>query len=241
MQKKNKISVTIIMPVYNGLPYIKQQLETILPQLEKEDDILIVDDYSTDGTREYLRGLLKNTNKNIELLENKKNRGISQNIKFLIRNAKSNLIVFSDQDDIWLPNKLEIIRKHFEDPDLSLLVHDAEYICENASNALNGVMAYKYLKTSKSLLRNILRNGYIGCCMAINKTHFPEEIISKIPKVPMHDWFLSSYAILKNKKIKILYQKLIKHRRHSENLTKSNNTLWIKLKQRLSLIRQLLS
>ncbi|MDB4145248.1 glycosyltransferase [Amylibacter sp.] len=239
MNKDCLIPATIIMPVYNGIPYIKEQIETILPQLQECDDLLIVDDCSTDDTKQYLKRLSKDFHNRIVFIENAENMGILYNIKFLIINAKSNLIVFADQDDIWMPNKLETIRKSFQDPDLCLLVHDAEYICGNTTDMLNGVMAYAHLNISKSLTRNIMRNGFIGCCMAINRSHFSRETISKIPMVPMHDWFLSSYALLKNKKTKILCQSLIKHRRHAGNLTKSNNSIWTKIKQRTVLVRHL--
>jgi len=234
-----KPSVSVVMPVFNGLPYLKQQITTILSQMEIDDELLIIDDLSTDGTLEYLQSVKLHSNKNIKIIQNKKNRGILPNIKELLLKAKSNIVIFADQDDIWYSHKILLTRKFFEDDELSLCIHDAKYLCEDASDQLNNKTAYQHLKISKSLLKNLIRNRFIGCCMAINRTHYPSEIIDRIPKTPMHDWFLSSYALMKKKKVIIVNESLIEHRRHARNFTRSDISFFEKIRQRLRLVKEI--
>ena len=232
--------LSVIMPTYNGLPYLCEQIDTILLQLEYCDELLIVDDCSTDGTVEFLRDLKKRSDKNIRVIENRKNIGVLKNIRKLILNAQKDLIVFSDQDDIWLPNKLKITRDLFLEKSLCLLLHNAKYQCEDPKHLLKDSTSAEHLGVSTSFLKNIIRNRYIGCCMAIDRTYFPFVAIDKIPMMPMHDWFLSSYALRKYDNVHVLPECLIKHRRHAKNLTVAKVTLKNKVYQRLVLMRELL-
>ena len=232
--------VSVVLPVFNGLPYLREQLQSILVQLEANDELLIVDDCSTDGSLEYLRFIQANTGLDIKIYENSVNKGLLYNIRKLIISAKSDIIIFSDQDDIWCSKKIKLIKKAFLNEEIALVVHDAQYICENSRDPLNNTTAFKHLRTSSNFAKNFIRNGFIGCCMAINRSKYPRKAIYNVPYTPMHDWYLSCFALMYGKHIKILRESLISHRRHTGAFTRQNIAFLEKLLQRYKLFRMLI-
>lgn len=231
--------LSILLITYNGELYIEEQLISILSQMNDDDELLIIDDCSSDCTIEIIDRTLKSFSRSYNLVINSTNRGITQNIYTGLKLAVNEVIVFSDQDDIWLKDKLKNVRASFESKDIALFVHNAKYFGTNLSG-LTHELSFKHLNISTSLFQNIKRNAYIGCCMAINRAFFPERVLSKIKKSVMHDWLLSSYAISRNLPIKIDETVLMLHRRHERNLTPKKSDLLKMLKNRLKMIKDLL-
>ena len=100
--KKPKVSV--VMSVYNGMPYVKQAVESILNQTYKNFEFIIVDDASTDKSWEYLRSL---RDKRVKLIKNKKNLGLAASLNIALRQAQGDFVARMDADDISLPIRLE--------------------------------------------------------------------------------------------------------------------------------------
>jgi glycosyltransferase involved in cell wall biosynthesis len=92
-----QVFVSVILPVYNGIKYLKQSVESVLEQTEINFEFLILDDYSTDSSLKYLESL---NDTRIKLYRNEKNKGLFWNLNFLIGESKSNLIKLWAQDDI---------------------------------------------------------------------------------------------------------------------------------------------
>jgi glycosyltransferase involved in cell wall biosynthesis len=97
-------TISIILPVYNGMKYLQKSVESVLTQSEKDFEFLILDDCSTDNSLEYLESL---NDERIALYKNEKNNGLFYNINLLISKSKSNLIKLWAQDDIMYPNCLK--------------------------------------------------------------------------------------------------------------------------------------
>jgi glycosyltransferase involved in cell wall biosynthesis len=112
-----KISVALI--VYNGSKYIRQQLDSILAQTYKVDEIIICDDASYDNTKEILEEY-KNNHPNLFFIHyNNQNIRATKNIEKAIQACTGELILLSDQDDYWEPNKVDTVVKWFEqNPDM---------------------------------------------------------------------------------------------------------------------------
>ncbi|WP_340300688.1 glycosyltransferase [Roseobacter sp. HKCCD5988] len=240
MDRNFEIPVTVVMPVFNGMPHLITQINSILVQLQENDELLIVDDCSTDGSLEYLIETQARSMHDIKVYNNSKNMGVLENIKKLINLARCDVVIFADQDDEWLPSKIMVTKKEYSYQDLSLMVHNAKYICENSTDPLHNTTAFQHLKTSNRFLRNFIRNGFIGCCMAINRTHFPKKVIDNIPNSPMHDWYLSSYCFMKGKKVRIIDECLINHYRHSGAFTSKNIQYYNKIYSRYKLLKAVL-
>ncbi len=103
---QNQPSVSVVMCTYNGAPYIPEQLDSILQQTYPIKEIIIQDDQSTDSTLEVLQTYAEKDER-IRVYVVDERRGINYNFITAIDKAEGDLIAWSDQDDIWLPTKLE--------------------------------------------------------------------------------------------------------------------------------------
>lgn len=101
--RQGKISV--IMSVYNGLPYLKEAVDSVLNQTYKNFEFIIVDDASKDKTWQYLKSL---KDKRIKLIKNPKNLGLARSLNIALSKAKGEFIARMDADDICLLRRFEI-------------------------------------------------------------------------------------------------------------------------------------
>lgn len=96
--------ISVILPVYNGKPYLKDSVESVLKQNFRDFEFIILDDCSTDGSYEYLKSL---DDPRIKLLRNEKNKGLFPNLNMLISASDTPLIKIWSQDDIMYPDCLQ--------------------------------------------------------------------------------------------------------------------------------------
>src|ERR1035441_9328940 len=96
--------VSVCMATYNGAPYLRAQLGSILSQLHPEDELIVSDEHSTDDTRLIIASY---ADARIRLFTNPGKRGHVQNFAHAMEHATGEFIALSDQDDIWVENRLE--------------------------------------------------------------------------------------------------------------------------------------
>lgn len=113
--------VSIIMPAYNGEQYILDSIESVVSQSYENWELLVIDDCSTDGTRNIVRSL---GDSRIRLLCNKVNSGAAISRNYGLREAKGRWVAFLDSDDLWLPQKLEHQLKYMVERDISFSYTD---------------------------------------------------------------------------------------------------------------------
>lgn len=114
----NKICIAILLPVYNGLPYIYEAIDSVLKQDFEDWELIVSDNGSTDGTRDYLRSL---NDSRIQIHEQPLNLGIMGNLNFLLTQAKSSIARILGHDDRLLPGCLErTVRFMAERPDCAV-------------------------------------------------------------------------------------------------------------------------
>ena len=109
----SKIMISIAMATYNGEKYIKEQLDSIIEQTISEWELIICDDCSTDGTFTILEEYAEK-NSRIKIYRNEKNLGFKKNFEKAISLCSGEYIALSDQDDIWLPEHLEVLVKNIK-------------------------------------------------------------------------------------------------------------------------------
>ena len=97
--------VSIIMPTFNGEQFILDSIESVIEQSYKNWELLVVDDCSTDNTRDVVRAV---DDQRVKLLCNIENSGAAVSRNIALREAKGRWIAFLDSDDLWLPNKLAL-------------------------------------------------------------------------------------------------------------------------------------
>ena len=103
--------VSVVMAVYNGEKYIKDQLNSILSQIDDSTEVIISDNGSIDNTLEIIKEF---KDPRIKLYQNEEYKGSAFNFEYGLKKASGNIIFLSDQDDIWLENKFSICIKWLE-------------------------------------------------------------------------------------------------------------------------------
>jgi glycosyltransferase involved in cell wall biosynthesis len=229
------MKVSVCLTTYNGSKFIKDQLLSILSQLDKNDEVIVSDDSSSDNTLDIIYSI---NDERIKVFTNNNFFHHTPNFEFAISKATGNYIFLSDQDDIWLPNKVTIM-KHYLDS-FNLVISDCFVVDSDLNIIKNTVRGSR--KILNGILVNLIHNNYLGCCMAFDRLvlekalPFPQNILS-------HESWLGAIAGVFGKTI-FIDEKLILYRRHNFNysntLNGSNLSFYFKLKYRFYIILNLI-
>ena len=208
------MKISVAMAVYNGEKYVLEQLDSIFKQLDNEDEVCVSVDPSTDDSYRMLVKLSE-TEPRLKVGMGL-GLGVKKNFEQAIKMCTGDLIFLSDQDDVWKDDKVIRILECFGDEDALLVLHDATAVNETMNRTLiESLFAYRECKPG--ILNNVVKNSYMGCCMAFRKELVP--FILPIPEnVPMHDQWIGLVAEKKGKVV-FLPKQLVKYRRHEDNAT----------------------
>lgn len=234
--------ITIIMAVYNGQEYIREQLESLKDQTYTEWRLVIRDDRSSDKTAEIVKKFSDEVEQEVIFKVNEKPSGSAKNnFALLINDAKeSDYVMFCDQDDIWKKDKIEITfnkMKQAEERygrDFPLLVHgDVEVIDENGNINADSMFEMSHINADSKLPQILIQNHVTGCTMMCNKkliVGISEYTSSEY--IIMHDYLAALYASVFGK-IEVIKKPLISYRQHSGNSVgaKNNNNPMYLLKR----------
>lgn len=224
--------ITIIMAVYNGQEYIREQLESLKDQTYTEWRLVIRDDRSSDKTAEIVKKFSDEVEQEVIFKVNEKPSGSSKNnFALLINDAKeSDYVMFCDQDDIWKKDKIEITfnkMKQAEERygrDFPLLVHgDVEVIDENGNINADSMFEMSHINADSKLPQILIQNHVTGCTMMCNK-----KLIAGISEyasseyIIMHDYLAALYASVFGK-IEVIKKPLLSYRQHSGNSVGAKN------------------
>ena len=224
---------SIAMATYNGEKYIKEQIDSILKNMNELDELVISDDGSSDDTIEIIKSY---DDKRIKLINGPK-KGVKQNFANAIKNCNGKYIFLTDQDDIWEKNKIEIVLNTFESYNCSLVIHDC--IVVNNNMEIMEQSFYNLRNSKKGIIKNIIKNSYIGCCMCFKSEL--KKVILPIPNdIEMHDQWIGILAEKKGNGSIFINDKLIRYRRHDNNVSKMSHHPFTKMiKNRINLIKNL--
>jgi glycosyltransferase involved in cell wall biosynthesis len=127
----DKQRVSIAMCTYNGAQYLQEQLDSIAGQTRLPDELVICDDRSSDSTIEIIRSFTSNASFSVRLYVNEENLGLCKNREKAISLSTGDIIVLSDWDDVWKPNKIEkIVECFIRNPEAGYIFSDAELVNE---------------------------------------------------------------------------------------------------------------
>lgn len=224
------------MAVYNGAAYLRPQLQSILAQLRATDEVVVVDDASQDNSAEVLRSL---SDARVHVFHNECNLGVRATFERATRLAQGDILFLSDQDDLWLPGKVDkIIEVFFLNPEITLVASDAQVIDASGRLVADSFFAQRG-RFAAGFLHTLLKNKYLGCTLAFRRSMLDHFL--PIPKdVPMHDiWFGLINDIYG--KTHFIDQPLIAYRRHESNVSPSVGASFVqKVVWRWRLIKNLL-
>lgn len=206
---------SVAMATYQGMPYLSQQLESILSQMNAEDEIVISDNGSTDGTYEYLLARAKEDTR-ICLFLYTDIRGAQANFQNALLHCTGDIIFLADQDDIWLPNRAQTIRALFRS-DLELLAVQTDASLIDQDGVIMEESFFRYRGCGAGVCKNIWKNTWQGCSMAFRK----EILSAAIPfptRIPMHDMWIGLLCELAGSVI-FYPDILLLYRRHDSNVS----------------------
>ena len=211
--------ISVAMVSYQGAKYIEEQLDSILSQLGPKDEVIVSDDGSTDGTREILAQYAKKDAR-VRMIDGPK-AGVKKNVENALRACEGEYIFLADQDDIWMPEKVELVMAAFKQDSVGLVVHDAVVTDGNCQEVI--LESFYSLKGSGAgVIKNIWRNTYIGCCMA-----FKRELLDEVVPIPnyieMHDQWIGVINDQLKRGTTFIPDKLLKYRRHGNNASEMSH------------------
>ena len=216
--------IDILMATYNGEKYLVEQLDSIINQTYHNWNLLIRDDNSTDKTLEIIQNYHKKDKRIKILKDNKGNLGIVRNFEELLKSSESEFIMFSDQDDIWIENKLDMYLKMIEKiKNKGFMIHsDAILFDKNKSNILKDTFISK--KAINKGLENVFFNYFVqGATILISKEI--KNFILPFPKeVYLHDRYIHLISELFFERI-FVNEALIYYRQHGDNQIGAKNTI----------------
>ncbi len=178
------------MATCNGARHVREQVASILPQLDPDDELVVSDDGSSDDTVAILRSF---ADSRIRILEDRVFRSPLRNFEYAVEHARGDIVVLSDQDDVWLDGKLPLVRKLFAGQPARpfLVVLDAAVVDDAGKITDPSVLAK--LDAGPGLLKNLWANRYLGCCMAFSRDLL--DVALPFPGgVDMHDIWLGQLA-----------------------------------------------
>lgn len=202
------------MATYNGEKYLSKQLDSILHQSFSIDEIVIVDDCSTDSTLSLLRDYASRF-ANIKVFTNKVNLGVRKSFERALSLTQGDYIALSDQDDVWLPNKIETLLANIGD---SLLVHsDSMIVDQNLKIIASSHFAISKKLHKESFIDYLLNSNITGCTMLLSRKLLDSCLPFTTYNLP-HDWYIAYYAAYKNS-IKFVDKPLMYYRQHQNNVS----------------------
>ena len=219
--------IEILMATYNGETYIREQIDSIINQTYKNWILLVRDDNSKDNTVSIIEEYEKKDSR-IRLLRDKKgNLGFVRNFEELMANSLEDFIMFSDQDDYWIENRIEkyieiITNLSSEDMEKPLLIHSNSFICDKELN----IKKEKFISNcAEDKEFDIVFFNYIvqGSTALVNRK-LVNLALPFSSKVTLHDRYLHLLAEFLGKRI-FLNQSLMKYRQHDNNKIGANYSI----------------
>jgi len=204
------MQVSVIIPTYNREHFLKKTIESILKQTFKDFELIIVDNYSTDNTEKIIGSY---DDKRIRYFKHQNNGIIAVNRNFAIKHAKGELIAFCDDDDLWLPEKLEQQVIAFEQD------HELGLVCTNGFSFDEKRIRKQFQKTKDHYItfNELLIDNTVACCSVMVRRKILDDIgvfdesRELLTAEDYHLWL----RIAKQHKVKYLGTPLVKYRVHA--------------------------
>jgi len=215
--------LSVAMCTYNGSRYVGIQIDSILGQTMPIDELIVSDDGSTDETIDIIREKFSKIDTPRLIILQGERLGITRNFERALSACNGDILFLCDQDDVWLPNKVEIF-VHFmeEHPDVLLAFSDARLVDAEAHDL--GTSQFEMVRLSKHLIRSLTgsspltallrRNVVTGATVALRR----DLLVFARPFVNgwLHDEWLAICAAAKGR-LGVIQEPLIQYRQHSNN------------------------
>lgn len=222
---------SIALASYNGALYIRDQIESILDMMHSDDQLVVSDDGSTDGTYEIIDEYTQK-DKRIILVTNNGQHGVQNNFNNALKYCIGEYIFYADQDDVWVNDKINKVINVFHDRKADLVIHNGYQVDEHLNIIDKNKSLFLEGGISKNPFRNFIKGTYWGCCMSFSRHLLP--LILPLPSYSVgHDLWTGVVAGFWGKRIELIDEIMIYHRLHINNVTpKIPNPIKERLKNR---------
>lgn len=198
--------LSVALCTYNGERYIREQLKSILNQTMPVDEIVVCDDGSVDNTFSIIEDFCSRTSVNIQIYKNEEKLGVSRNFKKALKLCHGEIVFFSDQDDIWLPEKVELFVNYFSQHRNTQVVFSNAILIDANGSPLKSRKKLLWDYTFHTSYRRLFDIGCewecflegnvaTGATMAVNKAYCDRiPFISLCDNIILHDYAICLIA-----------------------------------------------
>jgi len=234
--------VSVVLCTYNGAPYLREQLESILSQSVPPGEIIVSDDGSQDSTLAIVEKVRKENNREggptWVVLSRKKPLGVAGNFASALTKATGDFIACADQDDVWEPQKIETLLPHFTNATTALVHSDATLIDEKGLKTGSLMRALRLTLGERRALREgraldalLRRNLVTGSTMMMRRSLVGRAL--PIPEGWIHDEWLALVAATASGVV-CEPRALVRYRQHAANQIGATKTDRAEVAKRLS-------
>ncbi len=212
--------VSVCMATYRGARFVEEQLTSILEQLGPDDEVVIIDDASPDSTVDAINGI---TDPRIRLERATTNRGYVRTFEAALRSARGEFLLLSDQDDVWLPGRVDAMTRSLE----AHAVVATNLTMLGGPDSLRGPLGQADWRLrpedSRRAARNVLgvlagNRPYYGCAMGVRRDALAVLLPFPGYLTESHDLWIALYGNLSGS-IEHLPIRSLARRVHGENQT----------------------
>ena len=215
--------IQILLATFNGEKYLPEQLDSLFSQTNQDWTLLAHDDGSSDKTVLILKRYQNEFPTRIELIEDGVKTGSPKNnFAHLMAHSEADYVMFCDQDDVWLREKIETTLKRMKEtemnhPNKPVLVHTDLVIVDADLDVISPSMfLYQKLMQAPNINQLLVHNNVTGCTAMINRLAL--RISMPVPaEAVMHDWWLALRVITQDGHISLIRQPTVLYRQHESN------------------------
>lgn len=217
------MKISVVMATYNGEKYLKEQLESIRIQTVQPDEVILCDDCSKDHTVSVVKRYISHYNlqDRWHIIVNSENLGYANNFNKAALRSSGDIIFFADQDDLWLPQKIQKMLNIMEEyTGCQVLCTDYEPFSDGANTPKPPKKVLRQMPNDGSLEKVMLDKKSIylrtlGCCMCVRRTFYQEVQRYWFDGWAQDDrmWRLAQCV----DGLYVLHENLVKHRLHGNN------------------------
>ena len=221
--------ISIVMATYNGASYLEEQIDSLLQNTITNWKLQICDDGSTDRTIDIARAYVEQYPDKISLVQNREQLGVTLNFLSGAKRAEGDYIMCCDQDDVWLPDKIEkTLQKMKEQEKQSgtqcpiAVFTDAKLVNSVLQTIGDSFFACNGLNTEHVDLPHLLmENKLLGCTVMFNRA-LAEKLVKLPAMARYHDWWIGLIAATFGKVV-YLDEATLLYRQHGGNVVGAQN------------------
>lgn len=203
--------VSIVMPNYNGAPYIRETVASVLAQSYENWELLFVDDCSSDNSLEIIRSF---SDERIQILSTQANSGAARARNVAIEAARGKYIAFLDSDDLWFPDKLSRQLTFMEENGYVFTFGDYEVIDGQGKQ-----LALFQPRLDSCTYPDVLRHNYIGCLTALYNAQVLGKVLMPEDAIKREDLACWLAILKKTEKAYCLHEVLAQYKVHANSVS----------------------